>query len=98
MNASTPGAVLVECVTCPSNMTTLSDGSTFLADCVCAPGHGKDPTAPLAACEPCPSGSYAPGLTVEPCTSCGAHTVTLPALGAFNFSQCQCDSGRGFKQ
>ena len=98
MNASTPGAVLVECVACPPNMSTLNHASTSLADCACVPGHGKDPAALLAACAPCASGLYAPGFAVEPCTSCGAHTVTLPAVGATDFSQCQCDSGRGFKQ
>lgn len=51
----------------PSQATPGEKGKTFLP--TCKPGYGNDAVTG-AVCEPCPTGTYGPGYTSDPCLEC----------------------------
>jgi len=90
------------CIKCPTNMTTLAEGTQVKANCMCQAGYqrlfvGGECVPCLAGmykvnvgdhnCVQCSAGSYAPVIASVACVKC-AFATYLGATGASSSSQC----------
>lgn len=82
------------CVPCPASLTTSSDGSTSITQCLAQPGYffvgqGKQPL-------PCPVGTYKGGFDQAPsCTPCPAG-LTTQGQASVSVSACMMATTRGY--
>jgi hypothetical protein len=71
---------------CPPGMFLPPSGIQAKEECVCYPGYGTVSPGSTAACTICPAGTFAPGLNLETCQSCGFGVSGPP--GARGIVQC----------
>ena len=86
-NADTGAAA---CIECPDDSSTVGEGSTDAAACLCVPGTGGD--APTEGCEDCPVGDYKESLANEQCDQCPESASTTGPRSNF-ITFCLCEPG-----
>ena len=80
----------VACIECPDDSSTVGEGSTDAAACLCVPGTGGD--APTEGCEDCPVGDYKESLANEQCDQCPESASTTGPRSNF-ITFCLCEPG-----
>jgi hypothetical protein len=71
---------------CPIGMILPASAPQSKEECVCFPGYGTVSPGSTAACTICPAGTFSPGLTLNPCQSCGFGL--FGSAGATSIAQC----------
>jgi hypothetical protein len=89
----------VACTPCGGGLVTLPNvtAATSASACVVPPGFGwtNSSTNVAGQASVCPSGTFNPGYNRQPCTPCGAGSITTDGAGASSPDACYTPVGHG---